>query len=273
MKLHSLAALGLLAAVSGCSEKKPLPTFDFVAYGDGRHKESVHRKVVSSIVQTKPKFVLATGDLVDQGNKTELWATFRDIVKDLRSQAPFLSAAGDHDLGGEKLFEKEMGVDRLYYDRRFGDVHVFILYSGHLFSDREQVEWIEKTASASDAPHKIAVFHHPPFMIDRDRGHEAEPLRAGIHGVLVKLRFCAAFCGHQHAFYTTRRDGVRYVVTAGGGAPLWKIDPSLGQKGDLSRSFHHFVGLTIAPGGISARVFSADGREAPDLAFPLCEHR
>ena len=88
----------------------------------------------------------------------------------------------------------------------------------------------------------------------------------------MKYKFCAAFCGYQHGFYSTLRDGVRYVVTAGGGAPLWKIDPALGQAGDLSRKFYHFCGFTVAGKKIEARVFEKDGSEATELRFTLCEH-
>jgi 3',5'-cyclic AMP phosphodiesterase CpdA len=266
-----LAVLAL-AALLGCAEDKPLPQFDIVAYGDCRHREQIHRRIAAAIVRTKPKAVLVTGDLVDRPNEEPLWAAFRDIVKDLRAQADYYSAPGDHDLHPSKLFEKEMGTEALYYDKRIGDVHVFILNSMGRFTDPEQLAWLEKTAAASDAPHRFAVFHHPPFMIDRDRGAEADELRPRIHGLLVKLRFCATFCGHQHAFYTTARDGVRYVVTGGGGAPLWTLDPSLGLPDDRSRRFHHFVGLHVEPKRVRARVIDERGVEAADLAFTVCEH-
>src|SRR5437660_385864 len=92
----------------------------------------------------------------------------------------------------------------------------------------------EKTKAASL---DFAAYHHPPFMIYEKRKAEADKIRANIHPLLVQLKFCAAFCGHQHAFYSTVRDGLRYVVTAGGGAPLRAIDLANGQKGDIARKF------------------------------------
>lgn len=266
--------LPALLLALGCSRKPPgpLPTFDFVAYGDCRHNAKVHREIAGNIVRTAPKYVLVTGDLVDEPDKPEDWAEFRDIAKELRAKSEYLCAVGDHDWVNGDTFLKEFNLSKWYFDRRIGDVHVFLLDSRGGFKDAEQVKWLEATASASTAKHKVAVFHHPPFMIDHKRGTEAEVLRPNIHPLLVRLKFCAAFCGHQHGFYSTLRDGVRYVVTAGGGAPLWKIDPSLGQKGDLSRKFYHFCGFTFAAGKIEARVFEKDGTEAEDLRFTLCEH-
>ena len=267
-----IALLALIFA-AGCSKKPvPLPPCDFAAYGDCRHNEKVHREVASNLVRTHPKFVLVTGDLVDEPDKPEQWAVWRDIVKDLRAGSEYLCAVGDHDYVDSNQFLEEFKLEKWYFDRRIGDFHVFILDSRSGFTDPPQVEWLEKTAAASTARHKFAIFHHPPFGIYGKRMEEADAIRPRIHPLLVRLKFCAAFCGHQHAFYSTVRDGLRYVVTAGGGAPLKNIDPALGEKGDLSRRFYHFCGFTVAGTRIEARVFGKDGTEAEDLRFTLCEH-
>jgi hypothetical protein len=268
--MRRLAALALLL-LAGCSEKKLAAGLDFAAYGDCRHQPAVHRRVANSIAASGARFTLVTGDLVDTPEDPAAWAEFRDIVKELRKK-PYDCAVGDHDPGEKLYFKKELGLDRLYYDRKDGDFHIFVLDSSGKFADKDQVDWLEKTAAASTAKHKIAVMHHTPYSIKASRVAEAEELRPKIHPLLVKLKFCAAMCGHVHAFYTTLRDGVRYVVTAGGGAPLYSIDASLGQPGDLSRKFHHFVGFKIAGSRIEGHVYDPDGVEDEALAFPLCEH-
>lgn len=272
MRAGRALAVASLMVLAGCGEKKKAATVDFAAYGDCRHQPEIHRKVAKALAASGAKFFLVTGDLTDRPDEDEAWTEFRDVVKDLRARGPYYCSFGDHDSGPRDLFLKEMGRTKPYFDQVEGDCHVFVLDSRGKFSEPEQVEWLKKTAGASTSKHKFAVFHHPPFMIDRDRGKEADEIRPNIHPFLAQLKFCAAFCGHQHAFYSTARDGVRYVVTAGGGAPLWKIDPSLGQKGDLSRRFHHFVGLKRAGAKIEAHVIDEDGGEAEDLAFTLCEH-
>ncbi|HLY10222.1 MAG TPA: metallophosphoesterase [Planctomycetota bacterium] len=268
--MRTLAAIALLG-LAGCSEKKHAAGLDFAAYGDCRKEVAIHRQIAGSIAASGARFTVVTGDLVETPEDPAAWAEFHDIVKELRKR-PYDCAVGDHDPGEKLYFKKELGLERFYYDRRDGDVHLFILDSSGKFNDREQLEWLEKTASASTATHKIAVFHHPPFSIKASRVAEAEELRPKIHPLLVKLKFCAAICGHQHAFYTTVRDRVRYVVTAGGGAPLYSLDPSLGQPGDLSRKFHHFVGFKVAGTRIEGHVYDPEGVEDESLAFPLCEH-
>jgi acid phosphatase type 7 len=262
----------LLAVLAGCGEKKTASGIDFAAYGDARHEPKVHRRIASSIAASGAKYVAVTGDLVDYAEDEAEWLEVRDILKDLRSRARYYCSFGDHDDGSKKYFEREMGENRPYYDVKEGDVHLFILDSRGKFADAPQLEWLKKTATASTAKHKFAVFHHPPFMIYEKRMAEADAIRPNIHPLLVQLKFCAAFCGHQHAFYSTKRDGLRYVVTAGGGAPLRNIDVKNGQPGDLARKFYHWVGLKFAGPRIDARVYDDDGVEDPSLAFTLCEH-
>jgi hypothetical protein len=274
----------LLVLGAGCTDRKApvaappaarssLPAFDFAAYGDCRSDQEVHRKICARIVETRAKVVLVSGDLVDYGEDPEDWRIFREVTGELRGKASYWAAPGNHDVSQGRWFEKEFGLERTWFDRRSGDLHVFLLDSNWYFREPEQLRWLEETAGASDALHKIAVFHHPPWSIGGYSEFESRKIRETMHPLLVRLRFCAAFCGHHHAFYTTRREGIRYVVTAGGGAPLYSIDEELAQEGDQFRKFHHFVACRIMEKGIEARVYDPDGVEDPALAFALCEHR
>lgn len=245
---------------------------DFAAYGDCRSGHDIHRRVCASMARSGAKAVVVSGDLVDDGDDPEDWKTWREITKDLRAKAAYLAAPGNHDVSQNRAFERELGLEKTWHDRRMGDVHYFMLDSNEYFAEAEQLAWLEKTAAASDAKHKIAAFHHPPYSLDAFGEFEEKPVRERLHPLLVKLKFCAAFAGHHHSFYATKRDGVRYVVTAGGGAHLYRQTPARAIEGDVFRSFHHWVGCRITPKGIRASVFDPDGVEVPELAFPLCEH-
>ncbi|MBV8878583.1 MAG: metallophosphoesterase [Planctomycetaceae bacterium] len=273
MNMFRLSMALLLLASCDRSRTPPVraAALDFAAYGDCRSQTDVHRKIARAIAAAGARYVLVSGDLVDAPDDAEAWARFREAANDLLKN-PYYCAPGDHDTGAKNLYQKEFGLDRLYYDRLQEDCHLFMLDSCGSFDDAAQLAWLEKTAEASTARHKIAVFHHPPFGIHPRRTQQTETIRGKIHPLLVKLRFCGAICGHQHAFYTTRRDGVRYVVTAGGGASLYSQDPSLGQPGDQSRKFFHFVGFRNAGSRLDARVYDVDGIEDGSLAFTFCEH-
>lgn len=277
----SAALLLLLGACSRAPEPPPpvqlqapapAAAVDFAAYGDCRSGHDIHRRICASMLRFGAKYVVVSGDLVDWGDDPGDWKIWREVTKELRAKSLYLAAPGNHDVSRDRSFERELGLERSYFDKRVGDVHVFLLDSNQEFEEEAQLAWLEATASASDARHKIASFHHPPFSLATWGDLEERPIRRRLHPLLVKLKFCAAFAGHHHSFYATKRDGLRYVVTAGGGAHLYRQDPSRAIDGDLFRSYHHFVGCVVGDKGISARVFDPDGVEAPELAFPLCEH-
>jgi 3',5'-cyclic AMP phosphodiesterase CpdA len=271
MRVVCTAAVALLLG-AGCGEKIQAAGLDFAAYGDCRHRRAIHQELCRSMAAASPRYVLVTGDLVDYAERPEQWAEWKEDTEALRARTKYYCSAGNHDLGEGNLFQKTMGMERLYFDVREGDTHIFILDSNGSFNDPRQLEWFEKTAAASTALHKFVVFHHPPFLLSPARHEEVTIVRAAVHPLLVKYKFCAAFCGHQHAFYTTVRDNVRYVVTAGGGAPLWDLDRSLGMPSDMARKFYHFVGFKILGKAIEGHVYGKDGVEDPDLRFTLCSH-
>lgn len=265
-----VAALALAAA--GCGPTAaPLPV-DLAIYGDCRQFAKIHRRICASIAARNPSAVVVAGDLVNYPDRQPLWDNFKDITKSLRERMPFLPAIGNHDVHPSNAFLREMNLEKTWYDRQIGEFHVFVLDSTNVFKDREQLDWLRRTAERSRARHKFAVFHHPPFIIDHKRKAETPQIRANLHPLLVEMKFCAAFCGHQHAFYYTRRDGVPYVVTGGGGSSLGELDTSLHVPGDLSRSVYHFVGVRATGPRTEGRVYDPDGDELSDLAFPLCDH-
>lgn len=267
-------------AVAGCSPGAPPPPVDLAFYGDCRQYVKIHRKICNHIASRNPKATIVAGDLVDHPTVQAEWQEFHEITKVCRDKAPLICAIGNHDVyqieqpgvPAGTAFIREMKLERTWYDRVVGDFHLFVLDSLTGFKETEQLRWFEKAAAASTAKHRFAIFHHPPFQLDRKKMQVMAEVRTAIHPILAKLKFCAAFSGHEHAFYYTRRDGVPYVITGGGGSSLASQDETLQIAGDLSRSFFHYVGVTVAGSRVEGRVYTPDGGEVPDLAFPLCQH-
>lgn len=268
--------LPLLLLLAGCSKKKPEthslgPGTLFALYGDSRTGDDVHREICASLLRSEAKLVITTGDLATDGEDVASWQRWREITKDLRAKMPYWGCKGDHDTGRSGHFEKELGLEKPYFEKEALGVHFFFLDSTSDFDNGAQVKWLEERAKASTAKHRIAVFHHPAFTIKEGREDRARRVSELIHGTLASLKFCAAFCGHDHHFYTTRRDGVRYVVTGGGGAPLYSLRPKLANKKDLYLPFHHFLLLSAHENAITAKVYAPPGK-VPELEFWVCRH-
>src|SRR5690606_14706681 len=80
----------------------------FVAYGDMRGGHRVHARIVRSILEEAPAFVLVTGDLVARGHDEGDWQTFFATAGELLARVPFIPAAGNHDLGRAGDEERRM---------------------------------------------------------------------------------------------------------------------------------------------------------------------
>ena len=67
--------------------------------------------------------------------------------------------------------------------------------------------------------HVFVVMHHPPFSISL-HGGQAE-LREAWTPLFERYEVSAVFSGHDHVYSRAERNGVRYFVSGGGGAPLY----------------------------------------------------
>ena len=252
-------------------EKQELKApFTFALYGDCRGGHSVHEKICAQLLKSDAKFVLQTGDIVADGSQKDQWDRVREITKPLREKIPYHPAKGNHDLGKERYFETEFGLESSSYTVRQGPVDFFFIDSNRL--NDEQIAWLKEKLAASTAAHKVAVFHHPCFTLVAKRYSSAKLFKDKVHALFVESKLCAVFNGHDHLFYSTVRDGLRYITTGGAGAPLYDLDEKLAEKGDLYGKFHHYLLIDVQEKSMAAQVHDLDGKKKDGFGFPLCKH-
>ncbi|MGD8398851.1 MAG: metallophosphoesterase, partial [Anaerolineae bacterium] len=88
----------------------------------------------------------------------------------------------------------------------------------------------------TDRPVKIVVLHHPPFDPD-GTDHIMAYGNGSFVDLMVEMDVDDVFAGHIHAYAQGERDGVRYYITGGAGAPLY--------SGDHPNAFHHYLRVTV----------------------------
>ncbi len=230
-----LALLLLTAATFAVPKRVPLRTqgaaekFTFVAYGDTRTNPLAHTKVIQEIVSLHPEFVLQSGDLVSDGRNARQWAEFDKITQPLRAaHIAYYPARGNHDLGTfyphyvPGTFDSGDKINRLYYAFTRHHNRFIIVDSMESYEPGSaQYVWLEREmARSKSAVSTFVMFHEGPFSV----GPHGPTLEAQkyLHPLFVKYRPRAVFCGHDHLYYRTTRDGVTYIVTGGGGAPPYR---------------------------------------------------
>lgn len=237
-------------------------------YGDVRGGHATHARIVGHMLREGLDLIAVTGDMVLRGSDEADWQRFFAVTRDLLAQVPYYPAIGNHDLGwdgadpakrGSVVFALPPGpLDRpagaYWYSRDVAGVHLVFLDS-NAYDRPEQEAWLASDLAAARARGVRAILaftHDGPFSRGYHGGNAVS--RARYVPILAQHRVDLLFAGHDHLYQRGAQGGVRYVVTGGGGAPLYGI--RCGVRGRprcavddgmiaIARE-HHYMVLTIA---------------------------
>ena len=236
MKKLSLLFIILLFALSlGCHCAR----FSFVVMGDNREGDVVFKDLIKKVNKDKDvRFIVSTGDFTLRGTEAEYekyWKMCR------ASKVKIYEAMGNHDIGffntGVKLF-KEKYDETYYYFDRYGARFIVIDNSRSKGLGRKQFTWLK---DALDTTMPKFVFMHKPifdptgtypyYIMTPKEDNES------LNRLLVRAGVKYVFFGHIHGYGRAEKDGIVYILTAGGGAPLYL--PAFGG------GYYHYVKVTV----------------------------
>jgi len=230
--------------------------FEFVVFGDTRTRNDVHQHVINALLQySKPEFVLHSGDLVVDGSDSALWPTFFDIEKDMLKKVAFFPALGNHERNSREFYDFFQIAAVPYYSYNWGNAHFIVLNSdiGNAASSKaaqetfwqEQTRWLEEDLKENQkAAFRFVIAHHPPITaVSRRQGEN--PHMTALMPMFEQYHVTAGFFGHDHNYQHYLRNGIHYIVSGGGGAPLYDVDkPAEGITVKVV-STEHFVRVRI----------------------------
>ncbi len=212
---------------------KLLPTEDaghgvwsFIVLGDTRNNTSVARQLYRRAKDEAPAMLFHTGDIVRGGTARELLRNHIRLIEEEGLTMPMFCVAGNHERGSRRdfgIFKRLYGGDRFAFSFR-NCLFVGVNNSGRQEVGDEDIEYLS-SALAPEGLRKYVFIHVPPaffeatFVSDaRRRGfkHNAD----AFHQIMRHHQVDEVFMAHIHGYASTVIDGVRYTLTAGGGAPL-----------------------------------------------------
>jgi len=209
-------------------------------YGDTRSQDDVHAQVVQTIALHKPAIAFHTGDLTNRGDKQAHFDRFFALSAPLTTLCRIYPAKGNHERNAE-LFLKNFPWlgDSTFYTVEHDNLLFIVLDSTlDLNPSSRQYLWLEQTLAGETSLPKIVILHHPVFS----SGTHGDELGLGLflpelfsrHGVK------AVFSGHEHSYERSLHNGVSYLVTGGGGAPLCDRKHA-NPYGLVFEKAHHFL--------------------------------
>jgi hypothetical protein len=234
----------------------------FLVYGDTRTDMTAHAAVVRALANTPSDFLVNTGDLIEDGGRAEDWQSFFDVEGKLLQQRAMFVAVGNHELYDDRAgvnfaryfgYTDAPGVTQPYGTTRWGSVRFFFLNSMHDWSSGPDRAWLQRELGHADGEPglvwRIAVMHQGPWS-SGPHGASAAMLDAHVPELLAAHGVDLVFSGHDHIYERGVVGRLKYVISGGGGAPLYKASKIASTR--MVESVHHFV--EVAADGDALRV-------------------
>jgi len=223
-------------------------SFSFVVFGDNRDGDKVFMDLITKVNHEKDlAFAVNTGDFVSWGKESG-YKNYLRMISNLNIK--LYNVPGNHDLvkHGYQYFKKYFGP--YYYSFDYMNAHFIILNNAFRQSFHpKQFSWLKKDLATTDQDNIFVFLHKPTFdptelyagQIMSSRETVKQLMR-----VFKKYKVDYVFAGHIHGYAKAKRDGVVYVVTGGGGAPI-HLSKDFG-------GFHHYVRIDVVGDQIEDKV-------------------
>lgn len=230
----------------------------FAVVGDTRNNTAITRQLYQKISEMKPLVVFHTGDIVRSGTAREFRRNHLDLLAETLHPIPMFCIAGNHERGPLRDFRSFKAI---YGSDEFSFTLGECLFVGVNNSGKERLSdallaHLDEKLTGNSC-YKFVFIHIPPAFFEasfvndsRRRGFKKNAEE--FHQLMVRHKVTEVFTSHIHGFATMTRDGVRYTLTAGGGAPLSKRITQENRK-------YHFISIEISPEWLRRTVVLWDG--------------
>jgi hypothetical protein len=173
-----------------------------------------------------PSLAVDVGDLTYDGS-TPVFQTFFNVERGLMGRLPVYPSVGNHDISNMTNWFRFLALpnNERWYTLRYGNsaFHCVDVYSTYT-PGSTQYNWLVselQADSANPAVRHIFVFlHEPPYTTST--GHSSNlTVRQYLCPLFERFHVAITFQGHNHCYEHALVNGVHYIVTGGGGAPLY----------------------------------------------------
>jgi len=211
------------AAVSPPDLKLPLKpkSVRFAVIGDSGTGEEPQYQIGQEMSDYHAVFgfdtVIMLGDNLYGGQKPEDFKKkFEGPYKALLDGGvKFYASLGNHDNANQRFYKPFNMDGKRYYSFKRGDVQFYALDSNYM--DPEQLQWLDKELSSSNAAWKICYFHHPLYSHGKMHGSDVD-LRSQLEPMFERLGVDVVFSGHDHTYERLKpQNGIYYFVLGSSG--------------------------------------------------------
>lgn len=176
-------------------------------------------KILDSAFSLYPdaKFIVNTGDLVDQGDNSKQWQGMFDTGSKYLMNSYLMPASGNHEGMGTNATANFFVLPNLpeqdtstgvYYSYTYNNAHFAVLNSEFLNEDEAldeaQIEWLKKDMNDSNAMWKFVVLHKAPYSQGSHyKDDDVCAIRDQLSVLMPQLGIDMVFQGHDHVYMRT----------------------------------------------------------------------
>jgi len=272
-------ARGSFVTAPADSSREP---FTFLIYGDNRTDGPSHERLVAAMVRERFDFLVHTGDFVEAGDDEGGWQSFFDIERPLLSDHALFACVGNHELANDRSaahFERYFGpaermdasapAPALYGSFRWGRTRFFLLNAFTDWASGPERAWLDdalaRAEREADVDVRIAVIHQGPFSAGPHGGSRAL-LAAHVDRLLVAHHVDLVLSGHDHIYERGDSNGLKYIVTGGGGAPLYREISRLASTRKVEATYNYVL-ATVTGDLVAITAKRADGSIVDQCSF------
>jgi hypothetical protein len=272
--------------------------FRFLIYGDNRTDDAAHAAIVRAMVAAPSDFLINTGDLVENGASPSQWQTFFDIEAPLTRERCIFSCVGNHEIydGAGVDYARYFGpaeipvslpraassvagapiatplppldaglgaptLEQLSGTFRWSNARFFLVNGMVSYTAGPGRAWLERVLAASDAEAglvwRIVVVHHGPWS-SGPHGDNVLLQDAKVPDLLRSHKVDLVMSGHDHIYERGAAGGLAYLVSGGGGAPVYRIKKSESTSRKVE-STRHFIDASATAVAIQFVATRPDG--------------
>lgn len=243
--------------------------FKFIVYGDSRSGSHTHRKIAENFITVNPDLILHTGDLVDNGKRGYLWESqFFEPLHNVIDHIPIYPCLGNHEKNAKNYFNFfSLPNNESWYSFNYSNCHFAVLDTNKPYGRHsKQYKWLKNDLRETHTRWKFVILHHPPYSSGLHHGSSFK-VRRILTPLFRKYGVDIVFCGHSHIYERSypigsaskpKQNPVTYVITGGGGGPLYKTKSNVWSA--LTKSINNFCVVDIDREKLNFRALDINGK-------------
>jgi hypothetical protein len=230
--------------------------FSFAVVGDARG-HGTWKTISNSILARDPRFIVQTGDNNDSWGSAKNWENYYTAGKELFANVPVYAAQGNHDTGSNysvyNLAPQSSSSSDLYYAFVYGNAGFVAINTNG--SSRTMTAWVKGALERLKGGPLFAFQHHPLYSCGSHGSSTS--LQRTFQEMFEKNGVTTNYTGHDHALIVWKAiNGVRYVVSGGGGAGLYSLS---GCEGPYAQSKFGFMMVDVNGQSINETLYDQNG--------------